>query len=185
MAINLLSPKEKRAVRSMYRTHRLIAILMVADLLLLSSLVLIGALHVSLRQDKLANQDMLAALRSEAKVVEFNKLRDEVNLTAKYTKLAKQAIAQNEMPSLRLEEVFTQKTKGIRLTSFDYIGDKKSATVHIKGVAASRQNLLEFTSKLETLAMVKNVDSPVANLVGDTNAPFTLTLELIEQKTNE
>ena len=185
MAINLLSPKEKRAVRSMYRIHRLIAALLVCDLLLVSAIVLIGALDINLRQEKATNEKSLTVLGSQTKVVEFNKIRDEVNLIAKYTKLAKRELALVTTPSVELETIFTARHKGIRLVGIDYLTAKNNTTVQIKGIAASRQDLLTFTSKLESLPIVKSVDSPVANLVGDTNAPFTLAVELTKPKTNE
>jgi hypothetical protein len=182
MVINLLPLKQKRFARSVYRVHRLIAILIVTNLLLISLLVLLLALRINLRKDIDVNARTLSVLGQKSQVVEFNSLRDEINLLAKYAGLAKTNLAIESLAIDRLAQVMSVRPDGLRLNNLDYRYDKDRFKLLLAGVAPNRQVLLDFSSKLETLPWVEAVDLPVASLVGDSNFNFSLTVTTIKDK---
>ena len=182
MAINLLPAKQKRIARSVYRAHRLIALLLVFDLLLLAMLVLLGALHITINQEKNANAKTLAVFGGNDQVKEFNTLKDEVNLVAKYADVAGRYVDIKPVVTDYFGQIIATTTDGVSLNSFDYAANPETQTIKLGGIAANRQSLLDFNARLESLAWVGNVDSPVANLIGDNNFVFSLTLTLVKPK---
>lgn len=178
MAINLLPVKQKRLARSVYLTHRLIAMLIVGDLLLLSFIVLLAALHITIKQEKATNEKILISLGAKSQVIEFNQLRDEVGLVVKRADVAKDNIKSELLASDYLNQIISIRPSGVTLTNLDFTANEQDKIVLLTGVAGSRQNLLDFKSKLELLPWVSAVDSPVTNLVGDANSVFLLTVVL-------
>ena len=182
MAINLLPAKQKRLARSVYRVHRLIALLLVFDLLLLAILVLLAALNITINQEKTANAKTLATFSGKDQVQEFNALKDEVSLVAKYADVAKEHVDTRSTVTDYFGQIMATRTAGVRLNNLDYATNQDNQTIKLGGIADNRQSLLDFNNRLEVLSWVDTVDSPVANLVGDNNFVFSLTLTLVKPK---
>lgn len=180
MVINLLSTQQKKFTRSVYRTHYLISVLVVFSLVLLATLALLVALSITIKQEKENNAEALASLSGKVDVIEFNKLRDEINLVAKYLGVVKANINNDSLTTSYFEEVMGSKAEGIYLNSFDYATNQDAQTIKINGTSRQRQDLLTFTNNLTALPWVKEVDSPVTNLVGDENFYFSLNIILVE-----
>lgn len=182
MAINLLPNKQKRFARSVYQIHRWVAFLVVVDLLLVAVLVLLAALNINVNQENNSNAKTLAAFVGKDQVEEFNTLRDEVNLVAKYADVARGYVSGQPPATDYFNQIMATRTVGVRLNNFDYLNNQDSRTIKLGGIAQNRQSLLDFNSRLEALAWVDTLDSPVANLVGDNNFVFSLTLTLVKPK---
>ncbi len=178
MAINLLPAKEKREVRGVYRAHLAIAILIVADLLVVSAGVLLVAGMIDLRQEKKIKSAELIGLSADVQVKEFNQVRDRLNVLAGYLAVAKGHV-KTEPPVLPvIASIIAAGSADIDLDAFDYEFVKNEQVLKLGGLAASRQALLDFVTKLEALPEVKSVDSPPANFVNNVDVEFLLTVNL-------
>lgn len=182
MAINLLPPKQKRLARSVYRTHRFIAVLIVVDLLLLSLIVLLFAFSGTLKHEKASNAATLAALGNKSGVIEFNQLREEINLMDKYASVVKASLASSTQVVRYLGETVELRSEGIQLTNISFAVEPKDQKIILSGTADTRQNLLDFKGRLEALPWVATVDSPVANLISDADSTFSLIIVLVKNK---
>ncbi len=54
----------------------------------------------------------------------------------------------------------------------------ESKEVILSGTALKRESLLLLEQELKSYERFKKIDSPISNLVSDTNAPFTFSIEL-------
>ncbi|MBI2610229.1 hypothetical protein HYW53_03630 [Candidatus Giovannonibacteria bacterium] len=79
-----------------------------------------------------------------------------------------------------LKKILEKQNSGIAIESLNY--ERKAANskeiIFVEGVAQRRDDFLVFLKNLESVDAFKKVESPVSNLLKDSNAPFSLTLEL-------
>ena len=76
-------------------------------------------------------------------------------------------------------EIISNKVSGIKLTEFSYLSTaSSSATVSLRGVSFSRENLVSFVKKLEESNKFSEVVSPVSNLAKQKNIEFVISLKV-------
>lgn len=175
--INLLPVEKITAVRSEYKRRRLTVLgamvlawfLMVV--LLLSVLYFLAYSERLLVSDQLAmKQKTLADDTNEELDRQLTKLADEI-------KIIKTAEAARILPFDFLQHILAIKPAGVKINSLFFFVDS-GATISLSGVADSRRNLLAFLDELRGDQTFSSVDSPVSNLIKESNVNFTFKLHL-------
>ena len=176
--INLLPPERKALVLADYRRRRLVTGgLLFSGLLALTLLVLLVLLF-SVRSRRLAAETTLSTERARGGQTAV--LEEELVLRQLARELGFLTAA---APRRRLTEVvetiLTKPRSGIRISDLTF--DRPSAgqpIVRLAGVAATRQSLLDFLTVLRQEPLVKQVESPVSNLIRDREAEFSINLQI-------
>jgi len=75
-----------------------------------------------------------------------------------------------------LEKVSNLLPEGVILTSFSY--QKESNQVSLQGKAQTRENLLVFKKALESQPGIKDLNSPISNLIKSTNIDYYFSFNL-------
>jgi hypothetical protein len=76
-----------------------------------------------------------------------------------------------------INEIFLEKTAGIKITGIFYQNDSKSGKkINISGKASNREILLSFRLALENNESFSKVDLPISNFVKGSDIEFNLSL---------
>lgn len=145
----------------------LILVLVILSLVMLMPTVL----TLKSRQETVAHSVGVAEARPVSKeaidigkqITSTNSLLKLINVTSTTTPYSK-----------IVDAVLADKTAAITLTHFDW--KSSGASVNLAGIAPSRSALLEFVRSLESDPLFPKVDSPISNLIENSNINFTLNL---------
>lgn len=177
--INFLSPEAKSAVRREYLvrvasmwTLLVSAVAAVTVLLLLPTYALLAR-----ELDALAIE--VVQTESDAGMQEYKTTRTAFE---KAQTLAVQLALATSGPSASeiLYEIQKAQTRSIALSGFSYThtGTTTAKVVTVRGIAATRAALTEFSAALERSPLFVRAEVPVSNLAEEQNLPFTLTIVL-------
>lgn len=170
----LLPEKAREKVRGEYLLRRsvimvtaLILVLVVAIVGLSPSFVISKAL-----QKEVAERTESLTQEPEPDAVAWETWLSSINLKLKLLapKLDK------DRPSALLAQVISERGRGVRINSFRWINGDGKSEVSIRGVAADRQALLAFESRLNSTEKFSAVTLPVSNLAKDRDISFELKL---------
>jgi hypothetical protein len=82
----------------------------------------------------------------------------------------------DERPSVLVERVASLR-ENIRLTSFSYSGlSTTTAELTVQGVAPTRDSLLSFKSRVESMANNVRADLPISELAKGADIPFSMQI---------
>lgn len=174
--INFLPPEAKSAVKREYivRTMSVWALLLavvtaVWALLLAPTYILLmqelGALGLEVvRMEDARGAQAYAAARAELEKAQL--LARELN-----------AAPGGHTASTVLEHIQEAQTSSITLSGFSYeYTGAVAKSVTVRGVAATRETLIQFSAALERDPLFARADVPVSDLAEGRNLPFTLTI---------
>jgi len=175
--INLLPPERKALVLADYRRRRLVTGgLLFSGLLALTLLVLLVLLF-SVRSRRLAAEATLGAER--ARVGQTAILEEELVLGQLARELGfLTAAASRRRLTEVVETILAKPRSGIRISDLTFDRAAGQPIFRLAGVAATRQSLLDFLAVLRQEPLVKQVESPVSNLIRDREAEFTINLQI-------
>ena len=78
--------------------------------------------------------------------------------------------------------IISKKPRAIRITGFDYAGTGTStADVVVRGISATREDLVSFVKTLKDTKTFKDAVLPVSNLAKDKNISFSINLTVAPQ----
>lgn len=171
---NLLTPSYKHKLRQEYLL-RLTAVagwmltiaMVIGVLALLPAYVLSQTRLNSLEDQYEVLQASVASLTSDASAAPLTQLKKKLEVLAEEKR--------DERLTEALLSVLTHRTEGVRLTSFNY-HKTDTASLTLRGVAASREVLLAFERALESDGRFEAVELPVSNLAQEQDIDFELTL---------
>lgn len=186
--MNLLPEEEKKNIRREY----LFRFFTIASYFLALSFLL-GAFAVfpyylsarteldrtSEKAETLNTLNVSVSTTTEKTIADFSQFSDRIKL------LGPVADSQNFVPIMVLKNILDVKPKGVKVTSFSYIGGAEVGGIKIVilGLASDRDSLLLFKKELSATGDFSLIDLPVSNFSEKTDIEFTLTLAL-EVKNN-
>ncbi len=177
---NLLTVEDRQMIKSEYRRRRFVVALSLVILLLVVAVVLAIAIYGTFAIKLSGGKDLSTAGQS-AQVQDA--ATQQKTLTTVSKALAVFVEPTQAEPTAVLREVLAVKPGGITLTEFSYThvsGTEYVAVIH--GRAASRKTLVEFTDSLKANKLFASVESPITNVIRDTDAPFSITIGLAKKK---
>lgn len=182
--INLL-PKESRA--NLFREYRLRKILVfeiVVFVLAIISLIFLGVLYYSVFLEGENNKLLLQEAREDSGGETLSTLQAGAkDLRVKLGFFEK--FDQDDFVIANLiEEVVLQKPNGIHISTLSFDRDENRMLV-VRGNADTRDELLLFTQRLENLSFAEGVDSPVTNIIQETEILFTVNIRVKGEINNE
>ena len=174
--VNLLPPKEKKALRLEYRLRlATVALALLAGAVAMGAISLLPSLFIAraqseeLRTDEfLLQQDIESQKGGNASPL----------LAAANAKLAALAAPQS---SKTAPEVFAlviaARPRGVVLTEFQFERhDATRALLRIEGVAPRRGNIIEFTRKLQEEKSFSDISFPISDLAKEEIVSFSVSL---------
>lgn len=170
IALNLLSPQQKKALRSrmIYALIERVSIVGVTATLLATIAVL------QIRIELIKNlQSVQARQLLTANYMRANK--DIAGLNAQIARvetLQKLAIS----PGSLLLDITGRTPPGVGIANLDF--DVASGSMRIAGTAAQREDLLAFEEALKKSPFVKKLTSPISNLFEKTDISFSFDIAL-------
>lgn len=173
--INLLPPEQIAANRHLYRARRYFLVGALIFSWFLIAGILLGSAYVLARTKRLARQEALVARQAEMAQGETLTLERSWRRLAEETVLLATVLDQPPGPTFFIGRVLAERPEGVRLTGLSFRDD---GTIALLGVADERRQLLNFLDRLKAEPVFLAVESPVANLIHERDAPFTLTLFL-------
>lgn len=173
--VNLLPQEDKNHVRRQYLLR-----VAVIGLVLLSIATAIGIILLSpsyllsevreksaLQQTKLLEQSIAFQRKSGAQA-EVSATKDRIRIL----RAGKVEVYVEEI----LNAALASRPDGVALTSFFYDSKKDPATLTVRGIAVSRESIIELVENLEAQALFTTAKLPVSDLAKDTDIPFTITV---------
>ena len=175
MKLNLLPPKEKEKLE-LDDLNQLIFFLAIriAIFLLIFILLLISTyycLSILLKEQK----RLIEINENDIRIQQLVKMEERIkNVNQQLTKIN---LKQNELViwTSVLEELAKIIPSGVYLTNFSYrLFDNK---INLSGWAENRDKLINLKNSLEESVFFVNLDSPLSNLIKQTDINFSFTLE--------
>jgi hypothetical protein len=179
--INLLPPTNVLANNQEYRARRQVAAALLALVLLLSSLVLMGALYLSAhigRQSDVLSPKGLGNQDLSHNQTELKKLEQVLSLVNK-NQSGQLVVAQMVDPILAV------KIPGVKITGFDLTQkvDKTPAKTTLTVFAGTRKSAADFVTVLRQIPGVAKVNYPV--LIKDQDLNLSLDVIWVDQKDHD
>lgn len=169
--LSLLSPEKRQNLNSMVYFQFLKSILEILLIVIsLTGIILLGAQNVlesyfgDLTTTMVFTQNQFAETNYEVKNI--NNLLKEVD-----------QIQKEYQPISRIINLFTSTLpENLILDSTSYSQETK--TLSLAGIATTREDLLEFKKRLDSLPEVKGTDLPISQLTKKEKIPFSLSVKL-------
>jgi len=174
--INLLPSQEKEELKNeeKFKTTIILGSLSFVFLIFLGLLLFSIKINIlSEIQDKKVLIEIESRSSENPQIKEFEKNVAETN--QKISQLNSFYKNQTSIPSA-LEKISNLLPANVYLTSLSY--QKENSQVILQGYAQTREGLLEFKKSLESQKEVKNLDSPISNLIKSTNIDFYFSFNL-------
>lgn len=175
--INLLPAEKIVELSDEYRRRRrLVAGALVFVWLGMAALVIFSG-YVSVRAKRQAVETALAAKRAElaggTATGELSRLMSEIAVLSASNR-------SRVMPTDYFKLILAARPEGARLKSvFFTVGTSEAgATIQLSGQSRTRRDLLEFLDRLRANQAFASVESPVSNLIKETEVPFNIALSL-------
>lgn len=170
----LLTPEEKKKVKSEYRFRLLTTIAaLISGIGLFGILSLIPALILTSSERDTANSNL--NLAAESSKVDSDALKNWA-LTMRQKLIY---LTPNKTPDLPYEwylKVLAEKPSGVTLNNLTYQDQSNKIAIRIRGVAKDRETLILFQNKLDQSGNFVNFTFPVDTLAKDTNIDFDFSL---------
>ncbi len=176
MDTNLLPASEKKFLQA----EKNLRLASIGASLGILAIVIVGSFIWGMQQIVKLNKDMLDQQLSALKNQQQESTAGQTN--AKIEELNKLLVffdgALNNQPAWTpvLEKLVTLTPAGVSWGELS--GSMKESRIEIKGIAATRDLLIQTIESLKTDPDVESVDSPLSNIVVKENIPFTITLKL-------
>jgi len=175
MKLNLLPPKEKEKLE-LDNLNQLIFFLAIriAIFLLIFTLLLITTyycLSILLKEQK----RLIEINENDIKIQQLVKMEEKIKNVNQ--QLHKINLKQKELVvwTPALEELSKITPSGVYLINFSY--RLSNNEINLSGWAESRDKLINFKDSLEESALFVNLESPLSNLIKQTDINFSFTLE--------
>lgn len=171
---NLLPQKQKKEIKREYLLR-----------LISTSLVVLGII-IFIASALLIPSYFLTYLRSGSGEIQIDVIEKAISLqdendASKILSETRQklSIISTEDESVVVDIIYSilnEKNKTILINSFLFRDDVMS----IRGVAESRDDLVDFSKKLERVTMFNNVDLPISDLASSKDIEFSLKMEILK-----
>lgn len=170
IGLNLLSPAQKDALRMrvLYALIERLMITLVFFTFLSGFLLILTKIQLSKNLTEIESRQILTA--------EYLTVNDSVKALeqqiARIETLQHMAIS----PSSLLRDIGERTPEGIAITSLRF--DIPASILEVTGVAAKRDDLLSYEASLKKSPFVKQLDSPISNLLRKTDVDFQFAIKL-------
>ncbi len=174
--VNLLSPKQRRALSLLYVVRLATAALMTLGGVgaLIATLLLPSYFTIHAEADQA--EEYVAAT---AKLVDERAKGESQAVLQRFHESVHELTRASRAPSYaRILELTTQdRPLGVGISSVEVSYDSAgNAVIVLTGVARTRAELIAFSNTLKKVPELSNVVVPVSALVADINASFTMTM---------
>ncbi len=172
--INLLPEQEKKAMHSEYK-FRLLAVALAGILILiiLWIILLIPSFILAFYRSSVAESTV--KMTASAHTTDSTGFADAIT-SAKLTAsvLTPDTIV---LPTTIIDILEKHRTSANKILSISYsLNEKGVFSIAVKGIAKTRQSLMQFTTDLKQEAVIASVDLPISNFVKDVDIEFGFTI---------
>ena len=175
--INLLPPEQKIIIESEYRRRYWSILGIFAASCFLIALLIASSLYFFVRSQHQAVEDQLSAKQNL-----LSNGNEESDAFFDRTVADLKMIGEIEQKRSDIFGVLSQalslKPAGARIKSFLFSGEADDQIVELFGTADTRHSLIDFLEKLRADETFSTVDSPVSNLIKESNVDFDFKLHL-------
>lgn len=170
----LLTEEERQKVAREYVAHRVVV--MLSTFVLVLSVGIIGLLPSyvlsNARQSEVLERVRIMNSSGQQKGDELELQAWLIETTKKLQALSPEL--DTDRPSDFIDKVLSQRTMGVRITSFLLAKVKDKTTLSIGGIASDRQALIRLEDRINTSGYFSEVVLPVSNLAKDKDIDFQI-----------
>jgi len=176
---NLITEKQKRALKTEYLTRLITVALLLVSLLGVFLLAYVTPYYISVsKKDLVVAEKFQSVLSIENKENVGESVSRIVNRTLDEMMVAESYGQNNTLASQGFVKIIDSKNSSIQINklSFNLIG-KDQAQFLVSGLSKNRGGLVSFIEDLKTRAGFQSVESPISDFARDTNIPFTINIK--------
>lgn len=174
ISINFLPQARKNEIKNLKHIGVVMRVGIMAILALCLLVFFLKAITFSVKIEKDFIEGELLRFEKSFEYLEAKKAQDSLREYSKTAGTIKNGLKNKKDYTLLISEINNMIPEGIILNKLSL--DSKQLV--LSGVALKRENLLFLEQQLKEYKRFKKVDSPISNLVSDTNAEFTFKVEL-------
>ena len=168
--LNLLSPAQKDALRLrvLYALIERLIVTLVFFAFLSGILLILTKIQLSKNLTEIESRQILTA--------EYVSVNDNVKALEQQIARIESLQRMATSPSSLIRDIAERTPAGIAIASLRF--DIPSASLEMTGVAARRDDLLSYETTLKESPFIKQLDSPISNLLRKTDVDFQFTIHL-------
>lgn len=166
LKLNILSPELKKEVKYkfFYNSLKNILYLLLISILTHASLLVTAKYVLDAHSKETNSRNILITGKTEDYDKKVKNINEQVGYIAK--------IQEETIDWLKFMDIFSQSvTKGITIQNLSL--NQKSDSFNLNGVAATRQDLLNFKASLEKTDLFKEINIPISSLLEKENIVFS------------
>jgi len=176
---NLLPPERQRALARNYYLRLGVVGVVLVNILVLASAVMLIPTYVFLMKSAAAKETRLAIVESALSSANEKEISARLTaLTANATILT--TLSTTPSVSVVVRSILGVARPGVTLSNFVYTpgAKKKSGTLTISGIAATRDALRNYQLALQSTPSILSATLPVSAYAKDTNIDFSIALTI-------
>jgi hypothetical protein len=176
---NLITEKQKKTIRTEYFLRLGTAVILMAALLSVYFLAYVIPYYASVSQkDKLVGDQFKTVINVENKENIGESALRIVTQTLDEIKMVEAYGRNNTIASTNFAKIITSRNANVQINRLSFSLVKKNQIQFlVSGISKNRQGLVTFINDLKTRAGYSVVDSPISDLVRDSNIPFTINIK--------
>lgn len=171
--INLLPQEKKKELRKNYRFRLVIVGSLLFSAVVVSLCVVLGSFYLLMRIEKNDMSQALEAVKAdEALIIDKGIIRQTGD---KLTILL--LSSENVLATEAINSILDNKDDDIKINEISYSTSDTVAKIKLRGVAGTREKLLEFTRELEDVDKFSEIQSPISDLSKSTDITFSIDID--------
>jgi type II secretory pathway component PulM len=177
--INLLPPPILESALANYRRRRRVVAGWLVFLVLAAAAVLLVVFYFTLVSRRASTETAYEFYSNQAEVLEFRQLQAELRVAEARLALISEAAAYAVPATNSLARLLEHRGGDLSFSALAYNQVPPAEGFwQVSGEARTRQALLDFLTRVKADPTFESVESPVTNLIRETDAPFRLKLKV-------
>ena len=173
LTLNLIPRYFKREIQlhTAYTLLKKFFILLFIVLFLTSNSLLLAKMLLQQKIQELSEQTRVvttSAAKVQQKIIAINSLFTQTQ----------GAINNTTSWSTVIQQLEQSKTAQIEISEFTITSTENAASIQLSGISPSREHFLNFQEALKKSPFVKNISSPIQNILSAEETTFSITIEI-------
>jgi hypothetical protein len=174
--INLLPVQKKKDLRAIYRAHMTVATSTFIVLLGAFSAIVAGIMYWGHTMEHAITEEWITVAKEGEEAVYVEEIREELDEMNTMIELLSPEGESYEFVYERIFLRIADARTGVVIRGMGYEAGEEGGTIHVRGVADTREDLVGFARALEAEGF-SGIDIPVGSFISESDIDFSLTFQ--------
>lgn len=174
--LNLLPPDEKENLRRRRAAHFVFSYCLVLTVLFVVFIIILWLLTLALRWNLSVTEKRLESERELARVQQVENLEQKIAFANEIFSSAVSIEKERTAVVSRIADLLSTIPSGVTLKTLGF--DAAKGIFNLEGEAVAREDFIDFENIIKQSNLYENLDSPISNILKQTNLSFRISFSL-------